>query len=56
MARPKSTEPKQHNIRIRFNDRDLQKLDYCAEKTGMNRSEVVRYGIDKLYREIQEQK
>lgn len=30
------------------------KLEYCSEKTGKSQAEIVRIGVDKVYRELKE--
>ena len=30
----------------------LKKIDGCAEKLGMNRSELLRYGVERIYDEL----
>lgn len=44
--------PKKNWTGFRLSDDDIEKLDYCAEKTGMSRAEIVRKGIDMVYQEI----
>lgn len=43
--------PKDYVLRVRLDNDTLQKLDKCCEKSGMNRSEVVRRGIELQYAE-----
>lgn len=51
MGRP-TDNPKKHDTRIRMTDEDVQILNYCAEKTGMTKTDVIRVGIRKVYEEI----
>lgn len=44
--------PKTNNTRIRLSDEDLQKLQYCKEKTGKTYADIIREGIDKVYQEL----
>lgn len=30
------------------------KLEYCSEKTGKSQAEIVRIGVDKVYKELKE--
>lgn len=30
----------------------MKKIDWCAERLGMNRSELLRYGVEKIYDEL----
>ena len=46
-----TTDPKRSNMNIRFSEKDLEKLDYCAKVLGLTKAEVIRRGIDKMYDE-----
>lgn len=48
----KSTEAwrKEYMLRVRMDADTLEKLDYCCDKTGKSRSEVVRNAIVSSYR------
>jgi len=46
IGRPPSENPKDKTLRIRIDDEMLKKLDDCSAKLSINRSEVVRHGID----------
>ena len=48
--------PKDFMLRTRLDNETLEKLDYSAEKFGINRSEVVRRGIDDEYQKAKETK
>ena len=45
-GRPKADSPKDTMLRVRIDDECLKKLDECAERLNMSKSEVVRLGID----------
>lgn len=45
-------DPKTLNTRIRLSNDDVKMLEYCAEKTGMKKSEVIRQGIKELYERL----
>lgn len=47
-----TNEPKNHWTGFRLSDKDIEKLNYCVEKTGMKKVDVVRKGIDKVYDEL----
>lgn len=47
-----TNDPKNLNTRIRLSNTDIEKLDYCCEKTGKRKSEIIREGIDKVYNEL----
>lgn len=48
MGRP-TTSPKNTMVRVRMDDKTLQKMDECAKKLNTSRSEVIRLGIKELY-------
>lgn len=54
-GRPTS-DPKTHWTGFRLSDNDTAKLNYCAEKTGMSKAEIVRKGIDLVYQEVTKSK
>lgn len=37
---------------FRFSESDIKKLNFCVEKTGMSKTDVVRQGIDLVYESI----
>ncbi len=44
--------PKTLNTRVRMSKEDIDKLEYCCKKTGKHKSEIIREGIDKVYKEL----
>ena len=48
--------PKNLNTRIRLSDEDVQMLEFCAEKTGLTKSEIIRQGIREVYEKLKEKK
>lgn len=52
-GRPTS-DPKTKQMPIRFSENDIAKLGYCSNKTGKSQAEIVRMGVDKVYRELKE--
>lgn len=38
--------PKQHRESFRLSDSDIQMLEFCAKKTNMTKTEVIRAGTD----------
>lgn len=40
-------------IKIRISKEDLDKINYCKEKLNISKSEVIRLGIDTIYKETQ---
>ncbi len=51
-GRPKSDNPKEKQLGVRFNKEQLEKLDTVAEHYKETRVESIRRGIEKLYLEI----
>mgnify|MGYP004454315785 FL=1 len=45
-------DPKTLSTRIRLSEEDVQRLEYCAEKTGMTKSEIIRLGIKEVYEKL----
>ena len=50
-GRPTS-EPKTLNTRIRLSEEDVKRLEYCSEKTGLTKAEIIRKGIKEVYAEL----
>ncbi len=44
--------PKQHRESFRLSDSDVKKLDFCMNKTGMTKTDIIRQGIDLVYNKI----
>ena len=45
-------EPKILSTRIRLSKKDVEMLDFCSDKTGKKKSEIIRLGIKKVYEEL----
>ena len=45
-------EPKTLNTRIRLSEKDVEMLNFCVDKTGQNKSEIIRLGIKRVYAEL----
>ena len=45
-------KPKILNTRIRLSQEDVDRLNYCAEKTGKPKSEIIREGIKVVYERL----
>lgn len=45
-------DPKNHETRIRMSDKDIEKLEYCCKETGMTKADVIRKGIEMVYKEL----
>lgn len=45
-------DPKILSTRIRLSEEDIEKLDFCVEKTGLYKSEIIRMGIAEVYNKL----
>ena len=52
MGRPKLDNPKGTKLNVRLDDETLVKLNEIAETNSLTRSQVIRQGIEFLYRHI----
>ena len=51
-GRPKSENPKNVRLEIRLTKQQADDLEYCAEKLGTNRTEVINIGVQKIKNEL----
>ena len=51
MGRP-TDSPKNTMVRVRVDDETIKILDECVENLNLNRSEIIRIGIKKVYADI----
>lgn len=56
IGRPPKENPKDLRIYVRMDKETLETLDQCADSLNMNRSEVVRKGIQKVKEEVDKNK
>lgn len=42
-------DPKDSVFQIRISADDRKKLEYCVEKTGLSKAEIIRKGIREVY-------
>lgn len=54
IGRPVSPDSKHTMFRVRLDDSSMNKLDECAEKLKLTRSDVVRQGIDRIHDDLNE--
>ncbi len=47
-----TTDPKNHETRIRMSDEDIKLLKICCEKTGLSKADVIRQGIREVYEKV----
>ena len=45
-GRPKKDDSKVHQIRIRLNEEEQERLNELAIRTGLNKSDVIREALD----------
>ena len=45
-----TNEPKNNRESFRLSDNDIEKLNYCVEKTGLSKVDIITKGIDLVYR------
>lgn len=51
-GRPKVDNPRKNQTKIRTTDEELKKIEFCAKKLGLSKTEVILKGIDLVYNEI----
>lgn len=51
-----TTEPKILSTRVRLSKEDLERLEFCCNKTNMKKSDIIRQGIKEVYDKLNEQK
>lgn len=51
VGRP-TDDPKILNTRIRLSENDIEKLNYCTERLGIKKAEVIRMGINRVYEDL----
>ena len=51
-GRPKSENPREKQLGVRFDKNELEKLDAVAEYYNETRVDSIRRGIEKLYSDI----
>ncbi|MDF2855860.1 MAG: hypothetical protein K0Q87_1711 [Neobacillus sp.] len=49
-GRPHSDNPKILSTRIRLSEADIEKLDYSCKALGITKAEIIRQGIEKMYK------
>ena len=52
-GRPKVEHPKDIQLKIRADKQTISDLDFCCERTGKTRSDVIRLGIQKVKAEVE---
>ena len=54
MGRP-TDDKKDSGYRLRMSDTDLEKLDYCSKVLGLAKADIIRQGIDEMYKKAKAQ-
>lgn len=49
-------DPKSDRIGLRLTADESKKLDYCCNVLGLTKTEVIRQGIENMYRKAQQKK
>ena len=44
--------PKTHKAMFRLSEKEVKMLDFCAEQTGRSRADIVREGIEIVYKRL----
>lgn len=44
--------PKNLSTRIRLSDDDVKRLEFCVQKTGFTKAEIIRQGIKEVYEKL----
>lgn len=55
-GRPKSDNPKDIQLKIRADKQTVDDLDFCCKESNLNRSEVIRLGIQKVKEDLENKK
>ena len=50
-----TTDPKNHETRIRMSDEDVRLLEICCKKTGLSKAEAILQGIREVYKRVAEE-
>ncbi len=45
-------DPKSKRFELRISERENEMLEFCIKETGMSRADIIRRGIELVYREI----
>lgn len=47
-----TVNPKKTRLELRLSDNDIEKLEFCCNKTGMSKAEILRNGLDEVYKQL----
>lgn len=48
-------DPKQLSTRVRLSQEDIDRLEYCAAKTGQSKADIIRQGIKSVYDRLKQE-
>lgn len=51
MGRP-TENPKNYRESFRLSESDMEKIKFCMEKTELSKTDIIRMGIDEVYRKL----
>lgn len=51
-GRPKVANPRKNDTRIRMTDEEVEMLNYCSEKTGKTKTDIIVEGITRVYNDL----
>lgn len=54
MGRP-TENPKNYRESFRLSENDMEKIKFCMKKEGLSKTDIVRMGIDEVYRKLKKQ-
>ena len=55
-GRPKSDNTKEFQIKIRADKQTVEDLNYCCQKGNLTKSDVIRLGIQKVKKDLDNKK
>lgn len=44
--------PKNTRLELRLSNDDATKLEYCCQKTGLSKAEILRKGLESVYKNL----
>lgn len=47
-----TNDPKNLSTRIRLSENDINMLEFCCNKTGQTKAEIIRLGIREVYESL----
>ena len=47
-------DPKRSRVQMRISEREIEMLEFCCKKAGLTKADVIRRGIQLVYKELTE--